>query len=448
MTKTACNLEAEQAILAGILCGADFDFSKLSPEEFFFPLHRRLYSRLQAMDGMDESINVLAVIEPMGLDPVETAEVHELHSPMYGPFTPENLSSYARLIKRDFCHGELQRMCETLLSANGDIPLRAWEVQAAAQKYLDATSPGSAGASSLTSCSTAGLFSAQEKSIEWMCWPFAAVGLASILDALPKLGKTVFFLHGIHASRENRQFLNFPTRPMRVLYVSEQSRASLAMQARETGFHGDEPIEELRWVTREDWSRYVYTDFLLKLEKEILEPGRYNCMVIDTLHTVARMEDEKDASEVNRLGNLTLDVATRHNLALVLGRHDRKSGGEVGVSGRSSIQLSGLVDVILHLVRVPNQSTQRRLELLGRVPGLPCEQMIELMPNGEYLNWGEPVAPDVHRLAQVAAWLRDCPTLTAPGVVAKFAEMSVEISLSTAKRYCAKAREESDEPLK
>ena len=71
----------------------------------------------------------------------------------------------------------------------------------------------------LRSTGGAELFAPQEKSIEWMCWPFVAVGLASILDAPPKLGKTVFFLHGIHASRENRQFLNFPTRPMRVVYV-------------------------------------------------------------------------------------------------------------------------------------------------------------------------------------------------------------------------------------
>jgi len=226
------------------------------------------------------------------------------------------------------------------------------------------------------------------------------------------------------------------------VYVSEQSRPSLAMQAREIGFRGDESIEELRWVTREDWSRYVYTDFLVKLEKEILEHGNYNCLIIDTLHTVARMEDEKDASEVNRVGNLTIDVATRNNLALALGRHDRKSGGDVGVSGRSSIQLSGLVDVILHLVRVPNQATQRKLELLGRVPGLPNEQLIDLV-NGVYVNWGEPTNPSEDRTAQVEEWLSDNPKLTGEDIVAKFASMSVEISVATARRYRSEARKKN-----
>ena len=241
----------------------------------------------------------------------------------------------------------------------------------------------------LTSYSTAELFAAQEQKIEWLVWPFAAVGLSSILDALPKLGKTRFILEGIRASRNNQPFLGWATKPMRVIYVSEQSAASLAMQAREVGFTGKEPIEELRWITREQWCWHLYTEFLARLEERYLEGQNYNCLIMDTWHTIARLENENDAAEVNRCGNLTLDLAARRKLALAISRHDRKSGGEVGLSGRSSIQLSGLVDVILHLLRLPGQAgpTQRRLELVGRVPQLPAEQIIELSEKG-YVNHG------------------------------------------------------------
>jgi AAA domain-containing protein len=293
----------------------------------------------------------------------------------------------------------------------------------------------------LGSFSTAELFTVQAIKVEWLAWPFAAIGLSSILDALPKLGKTRFFLEAIKASRDARPFLNYATKPMRVIYVSEQSAASLAMQAREVGFTGDEPVEELRWITREHWSRFIYTEFCEKLEKEFIRGGAYNVLVYDTWHTVARLEDEKDASEVNRLGNLTLDIATRNKLALGLGRHDRKSGGDIGVSGRSSIQLSGLVDVILHLVRVPNQASQRKLELLGRVPGLPNDQLIELL-GGSYLNWGEPQAGAMDRADQVKEWLEDEPDLTGEQIVEKFAALvpPVKISVATAKRYRAEAQ--------
>lgn len=443
LPQTASHLQAEEAILAAILyAGVEFNFADLKPEEFFFPLHRKLYARLRMMDATDEPLNILAVLDSMQLDETEQAAVQQLNS-TYGPFRPENLRSYVWLLKREARHREVQAACETFLDGRGE-PLHALELQARLQSYLEAAAAGTAATSLLGSCSTAELFTAQEKNIEWMVWPFAAVGLASILDALPKLGKTVFLLHGIRASREHRHFLNFPTKPMRVIYVSEQSRASLAMQAREVGFTGDEPINELRWITREDWSRYVYTDFLLKLEKEILEPGQYNCLVIDTLHTVARMEDERDASEVNRLGNLTIDIATRNQLALALGRHDRKSGGDIGISGRSSIQLSGLVDVILHLVRVPGKATQRKLELLGRVPNLPNEQLTDLV-NGVYLNWGEP-KPDesvTDRVAQVAEWIDEQPDLTGEQIVAHFANLvpAVIITERTARRYRAEAAE-------
>jgi len=252
---------------------------------------------------------------------------------------------------------------------------------------LERTRNGASGRP-LGSLSTAELFRAQAAAVDWDVWPILAPGLSTIIDALPKVGKTRLILEGIRASRESRPFLGFPTKPARVLYVSEQSAASLAVQVREVGFTGREPAEELRWITREEWSRYVYTDFLRQVENVHLTPGKYNALVFDTWHSIARLEDENDASEVNRLGNLTIDLATRQGTALSLGRHDRKSGGEVGLSGRSSIQLSGLIDVILHLTR-GNAPSQRKLELVGRVPGLPYAQIIELQ-NGEYVNWGEP----------------------------------------------------------
>jgi AAA domain-containing protein/Toprim domain-containing protein/CHC2-type zinc finger protein len=302
---------------------------------------------------------------------------------------------------------------------------------------------------SVGSMSTAELFAVQDKKVDWLAWPFAATGLSFILDALPKVGKTRLLLEGMHASLTNQPFLNYATKPMRIVYISEQSAASLAMQCREVGFTGNEPVEKLRWITREHWSRYVFTDFLEKLEKDFLQRRGYNFLAFDCWHTIARLEDENAASEVNRLGNLTIDIATRNKLALTLGRHDRKSGGDVGVSGRSSIQLSGLVDVILHLVRVPSKPTQRKLELLGRVPGLPNEQIIDLV-NGVYINFGEPVAPVMDRVAQVREMLNENPDLTAAQIVEKFAAMvpTVKVSLATAKRDRDRARAEADKKWK
>ena len=186
------------------------------------------------------------------------------------------------------------------------------------------------GAVQLRSCSVRGPFAAPEKEIAWMCYPFAAKGLASIIDALPKVGKTIFLLSGIHASLNGKPFLGRSTKKMRTLYISEQSRPSLAMQMRQVGFTGEEAIEDLRIITREDRSRFTYPDLLSRLAEDILNRGAYDFLAMDTFHSIARLEDERDASEVNKLGNQTLDLASQFNLALTLGRHDRKSGGEIG----------------------------------------------------------------------------------------------------------------------
>jgi hypothetical protein len=255
----------------------------------------------------------------------------------------------------------------------------------------------------LLGCSVAELFKASEKKVDWLCWPFAAPGFASILDALPKVGKTEFLLRGMLASRTGQLFLGFPTKLMRTVFISEQSRGSLATQMRQVGFTGEEPSGELWIITREDWSRYVYVDLLVEIEKRLLAGNGYNMLVADTFHSIARLEDENDPSEVNRLGNLTLNLASRYSLGLVLGRHDRKMGGPVGVSGRSSIHLSGLMDVILHLVRRP-VPTERKLEILGRLPDLPNEQVIDLQ-NNNYVNLGKPESKRDEQAAALDALL-------------------------------------------
>ena len=288
----------------------------------------------------------------------------------------------------------------------------------------------------MESYSVSDLFSAREQSVNFLVWPVLAPGLAVVVDALPKDGKSVLLFRGILAARRNKPFLGYATHPARVLYVSEQSRASLGMQLRECGYDGSEPIEELRFLTREIWSRYVFDDFVRIVEKDFL-PGGYNAIVWDTLATIARLEDEKDAAEINRCANLILDVASRHSLATCIGRHDRKSGGDIGVSGRGSGQLSGLVDLILHLTRIPGADFQRKLETRGRIPGLPTILKIELTPSGEYVNWGEPVRENKSNQDRVNEWVKENPDIDGPDVVAKFAALtpSVEVSLRTAQRY-------------
>lgn len=445
------NVEAERSILGAILLdnrALDIAIDKLKPDDCSHDYHKRIYRQMIALRNSQLAIDLVTLSEQLTC----TRELEFSGGAAYvaelidGRQNITNVEHYARIVKEKSLLCSIIRATQTIQQkaleggADPDAILvdANLEIRKLQENYHQSRE------SQLGSVYTAELFASHELNIDWLAWPIAATGLSSILDASPKIGKTRFFLEGILASRMNRPFLNIATKPMRVIYVSEQSEASLAMQVREVGFTGDEPIQELRWITREFWSRFTFPEFLEKVERQFIRGVAYNALIFDTWHTVARLEDENSASEVNRLGNLTIDVAARNKLALELSRHDRKSGGDVGMSGRSSIQLSGLVDVILHLVRVPGQPAKRKLELLGRIPSLPNHQIIELI-DGKYINFGDPgpVSDRIDdRIARVRDWLDEQSDLSADQIVAKFAARAptIQISAATAKRYRGEAR--------
>jgi hypothetical protein len=257
------------------------------------------------------------------------------------------------------------------------------------------------------------LLAVEEKPVEFDVWPLLSPGLAVILDSLPKAGKTTLVLQGLFAALAGKAFLGRNTKPVRVVYVSEQTKASLAVQLREVGFRPETySTDHVVLFTREIWSRFTWPEFLRWLDQDVVGDASYTALVVDTFYSVARVEDENDASIVAAAVNPLLDLCAKYGLAVLLTRHDRKSGGEVGVSGRGAIQLSGAVDVIAHLVRMPGaQATRRKLEVAGRIP-CPPEQTIELMPSGEYFNWGTEAEESAREANALCAAIEADPRLS------------------------------------
>jgi hypothetical protein len=57
------------------------------------------------------------------------------------------------------------------------------------------------------------------------------------------------------------------------------------------------------------------------------------------------------------------EAASQHHLAVVIARHERKSGGDVGNSGRGSSAFAGAVDIVLSLRR-PEGNTRPTLRVI------------------------------------------------------------------------------------
>jgi len=86
-----------------------------------------------------------------------------------------------------------------------------------------------------------------------------------------------------------------------------------------------------------------------------------------------------------------LQMAAGSGLAVVVARHERKSGGDVGDSGRGSSAFAGAVDIVLALRRaegggLPNV---RVIHALSRFDETPDRLTIELSEDGRYTSHGD-----------------------------------------------------------
>ena len=66
-----------------------------------------------------------------------------------------------------------------------------------------------------------------------------------------------------------------------------------------------------------------------------------------------------------------LQIAAADGLAIVVTRHERKAGGDVGDSGRGSTAFGGAVDIILAIRRIDGTSNARRVYGLSRFDETP-----------------------------------------------------------------------------
>jgi hypothetical protein len=114
--------------------------------------------------------------------------------------------------------------------------------------------------------------------------------------------------------------------------------------------------------------------------------------VVDTLSQFAGLTGDKENNAGDALEAIQpLQEAAAEGIGVVLTRHERKSGGDVGDSGRGSSAFAGAVDIVLSLRKPEGNSkkTLRVLHALSRFSETPAELLIELREN-TYVALGEP----------------------------------------------------------
>ena len=216
-----------------------------------------------------------------------------------------------------------------------------------------------------------------------------AVGAITELSAKIKAGKTTFLLALIEAVIGGESFVGLPTRKTRAVYLSEERGPTFSSVLRRTGLA---EAEELEVLLRNDARHLSWPEIVREAASHALEIGA-ELLVIDTLPDWAEVRgDQENSSGAALEAVLPLQEAAGKGLAVLVVRHDRKSGGELGDSARGSSAFGGAVDVLLSLRRAntPGHETRRELKGIGRFDETPAELVMEF-ENGKYLYVGDRV---------------------------------------------------------
>lgn len=234
----------------------------------------------------------------------------------------------------------------------------------------------------------------QDPDIAWRVLGLVGGGLITELDgAIKRSGKTTLVLALIRAILYGELFLGLATSYCPVVYLAEQSGPSFKRALKRAGLLDREDLHILLWgqTTGLTW------DQVIKDALRYTERVAAGLLVVDTLGQFSGVKGDNENSSgaamdvMKPLQTATLDSV----LAVLVNRHDRKGGGEVGDSGRGSSAYGGSVDIILHLQRQtevqPGEQRQRLLESLSRFEETPDQLVIELSESEpfQYTSLGE-----------------------------------------------------------
>ncbi len=218
--------------------------------------------------------------------------------------------------------------------------------------------------------------------VDWLCEPYVAPGAITSIDGKPKTsGKTTFVTHMCRSILEGEPFMGYPTTKTKVIYLTEQTDATFKTALSLAGLVDREDFFILPWggtlgIKWPDIVRFAVNEAKAKGAR---------LLVVDTLSQFAgiRGDGENDAGAALDAAR-PLQEAAACGLAVVVLRHERKSGGEVGDSGRGSSAFAGAVDLVMSLRRCEGnvRPTIREIHAVGRFHETPNKLAVELTNEG------------------------------------------------------------------
>ena len=224
--------------------------------------------------------------------------------------------------------------------------------------------------------------------VAWIAFPWIAKGsITEVAGKIKAAGKSTWITHMARAILDGADFMGQPTTKSAVIYLTEQPPASFRVA-----------LERADLLSREDFVALFWHEAVGTPWPEVVNEARKECqrrgaklLIVDTIGQFANLrgDGENDAAAALQVMKPLQEVAAS-GLGVIVVRHERKSGGDVGDSGRGSTAFGVAVDVVLSIRRPKGNTRQtlREIQSLSRFSETPNELVIELTDDG-YSALGE-----------------------------------------------------------
>ncbi len=212
---------------------------------------------------------------------------------------------------------------------------------------------------------------------DWLMPGYVATGVITEIGGKVKLaGKTTFMLRMVRSILDGGSFLGQGCTRTPAVYLTEERPGTFCDELRRAGLEGRDDLciglrHELRGIP---WVE------LVRRAADECEAQGAKLLVIDTISRFGGLhgDAENNAGDAQAVMEPLQEAAAR-GIAVVCLRHERKSGGEVGESGRGSSAYAADADVVVAIRRRANgKPTQREVHAVSRLD-TPDFLLIELI---------------------------------------------------------------------
>jgi len=388
------SLEAERAILGAILLGgtgADEAITCIQVDDFFLPENRKIFCHLKALreQGKPTNDSVLLLESLHTTNEIEAAGgVAYLGVLLDGVPLVSHITHYIEIMESKSrlrrCAYVADSIVQMALGANGN----AAEVLQEITNLLAQLREEAGQKRNLNFKTGADLANEIEGHARWIAPGYVAKGAITEIGAKVKTGKTTLILSLVRAAAEGLDFLGQQTLKTPTVYLSEQPVVSFR-----------QAMQRADLIGREDFHVLFHSEIPTMPWPDVAAAAVDKCkrvgaalLVVDTLPQFAGLRGDAENNSGDAYAAMhPLQQAASDGIGIILVRHERKAGGDVGDSGRGSSAFAGVVDIVLSL-RKPNGNSRksvRALNALSRFSETPAELLIEL--NGDaYISLGEP----------------------------------------------------------